>query len=96
MAAITSRKTTTGRSYRVQVRLRGYPGATQTFARLDDAKRWAAKIETENRESKYFGKAEASRHTLGEMIDRFVKRDLPRRSKGKVKLTHQLSWRKEP
>ena len=95
MATITSRKTTKGRSYRVQVRFRGYPAATKTFARRDDAKRWAAKVETEIIEGKYFGKAEASRHTLGEMLDRFVERELPRRRKGNAKLTHQLLWWKE-
>jgi len=92
MATITSRRTTKGTTYRVQVRLRGYPPASKTFARRSDAKRWAAKTETEIREGGYFPKAEASRHTLGELVDQFYERELPKRERGKAKLRQLLNW----
>lgn len=42
MATIRTRKTGDGKaSYHVQIRLKGHPTATASFARLTDAKKWA-------------------------------------------------------
>jgi len=42
MASIEKRTTSDGNtSYRVKVRLKGYPVQTGTFERLTDAKKWA-------------------------------------------------------
>ena len=96
MATITPRQTQKGDTrYKVQIRMKGLPPVIKSFPRLDDAKRWAAKTETEIREGEYFGKAEASRHTFGEMIDRFVERELPKRRKGTGKLNYMLGWWRE-
>ncbi len=75
MANIQKRKTQKGDvSYRVQIRLSGYPQATKTFDRLTDAKAWAAQTETAMRERKHFPNREAERHTLNDLADRYIKK----------------------
>ena len=78
-------------SYRVKVRLKGKPTQSATFARLTDAKKWAAATETAIREGRHFTKAEAKRHTLVDLIDRYTRDVLPTKREGK-KQTGQLQW----
>lgn len=59
-------------SYRVKVRLKGYPTQSATFERLTDAKKWAASTESAIREGRHFKTAEAKKHTVAEMIDRYL------------------------
>ena len=73
MATIETRTTDTGdKSYRVKVRLKGYPAQSATFDRLTDAKKWAAATESAIREGRHFKTAEAKKHTLADMIDRYL------------------------
>jgi integrase len=73
MATIETRTTETGeKSYRVKVRLKGYPVQSATFERLTDAKKWGAATESAIREGRHFKTAEAKKHTLAEMIDRYL------------------------
>lgn len=53
-------------SYRVLIRLKGYPSESATFARLTDARDWAKKTEADMKAGRHFG--EGKRHTLGELI----------------------------
>lgn len=57
-------------SYRVQVRLQGFPPVTATFERRTDAKEWGKTTETAMREGRYFPQREARRRTLGDLVDR--------------------------
>lgn len=59
-------------SYRVKVRLKGYPTQSATFERLTDAKKWAASTESAIREGRHFKTAEAKKHSVAEMIDRYL------------------------
>lgn len=77
MAVIEKREGKGGTNYRVKLRLRGYPPTSATFDRLTDAKRWAAETETRIREGRYFQHAEAKRHTLADLIDRYIAETLP-------------------
>lgn len=81
MATIQKRVTSKGTSYRVMVRLKGYPSETATFERLTDAKDWATKTEADMKAARHFG--EAKRHTLAELVERYRTH-----KKGKLK-----SWR---
>ena len=73
MATIETRTSDTGeKSYRVKVRLKGYPVQTATFERLTDAKKWGSATESAIREGRHFKTAEAKKHTLAEMIDRYL------------------------
>lgn len=67
MASIEKRTSKEGKnSYRVKVRLKGYPVQSASFERLTDAKKWAQNTESAIRESRHFMTTEAKRHTLAE------------------------------
>ena len=74
MATIQERKTNEGEtSYRVMVRLKGFPVQTATFARKTDAKKWASQIESAIREGRHFKTSEAKRHTLNDLVQRYLR-----------------------
>jgi len=90
MANFEKRITKEGKTViRVRVRLKGCPTETATFNRLTDAKKWAAKIETDIRDGRHFKTAEAKRHTLAELVDRYLKDTLP----GKSEVMQKPRWR---
>ena len=96
MANIQERVSKDGATtYRVQVRLKGYPSQTATFKRKTDAKRWAQQIETAIVEGRHFKTAESKKRTLSELIDRYIERVLPNKPKSFDKQKAQLLWRKE-
>lgn len=95
MATIQPRKTADGKtSYRVMVRLKGFPAQTATFPRLTDARRWAQQTEAAIREGRHFKTTEAKRHTLGELADRYAKDFLPEKKDGPHQ-ARQLAWWKD-
>jgi integrase len=81
MASIRKRTNKDGSvSYRVDVRLKGFPPQRATFKRLADAKKWAGQTEAAIQENRYFKAAEARKHTFGELADRYIKETLPKKS----------------
>ncbi|MCP5361139.1 MAG: site-specific integrase [Hyphomicrobiales bacterium] len=95
MATIEKRQSDSGSSYRVKVRLKGHPIETATFERLTDAKKWAQATEAAIREGRYFKTSEARRHTLADMIDRYMRDVLPTKPKSEAKQKNQLIWWKD-
>ena len=92
MANIRNRTNKDGStSYRVDVRLKGFPPQRATFKRLTDAKKWAQQTEAAIREGRYFKTTEARRHTLAEAIDRYKDSVLPAKRDHK-KQSAQLDW----
>ncbi len=95
MANIESRRSEDGTvSHRVKVRLKGHSTETATFTRLTDARRWAQATEAAIREGRFFKTAEAKRHTLADLVDRYILEVLPHKPKNasNTKL-HLLWWR---
>lgn len=94
MANFEKRKLKSGQTvHRVRVRLKGHPVEIATFHRLTDAKKWAASIESSIREGRHFKTAEAKRHTLGEMVDRYRNSVLPQKSASMQRdQWYQLEW----
>lgn len=83
-------------SYRVMVRLRGYPAQYCTFKRLTDARRWGQETEAAIREGRHFKTSEAKRHTLGELVERYSSNVLSRKSGVKRRdQERHLAWWKE-
>jgi len=79
MASIEKRTTQEGKtSFRVKVRLKGYPVQTATFERLTDARKWAQHTEAAIREGRHFKTAEAKKHTFNDLIIRYCTEILPR------------------
>lgn len=95
MASIQKRTNKKGETtYRVQVRLKGFPTETATFERLTDAKRWTQHTEAAMREGRYFRTSESKRHTLGDTIDRYFKEVLSHRNNPVNQYTY-LNWWKD-
>lgn len=93
MASIQERNTNDGRTrYRVQVRLRGTPALSASFDRKTDARRWAQQTEAAIREGRHFRLSEAKRHTLAELVDRYIRDVLPDKPKSRQTQTQQLGW----
>ena len=83
-------------TYRVRVRLKGYPLQTATFNRKTDAKKWAQDTESAIREGRHFKTAEAKKHTFSELVDRYIKDVLPKKEPKQIKdQTYQLNWWKD-
>jgi integrase len=98
MATIETRTTDAGdKSYRVKIRLKGFPPQTETFQRLTDAKKWAAATESAIREGRHFKTAEAKKHTFAEAIERYNRDILPVRFTVKEQRNRRpiLAWWKE-
>jgi integrase len=102
MGTITERTDSAGaRSYKVEVRLKGHPAQRATFSRKTDARKWEQATEAAIREGRHFKTTEARRHTLSDLIDRYIRDVLPRpprkskrsRSARSITIiTHQLEW----
>ena len=97
MANFEERKNKNGQTvYRVRVRMKGVPQQTATFSRKTDARRWAASIESAIQEGRHFATSEAKRHTLGEMIDRYIRSVLPKKSERmEIEQARHLEWWKD-
>jgi integrase len=91
MASIRKRNGKNGTSFRVDVRLKGFPPQRATFKRLTDARKWAQHTESAIRERRYFKTAESRKHTLADLIDRYVTDVLPTKSKN-ISQAHQFRW----
>ncbi len=93
MASIEKRKTADGTvSYRVKVRLKGYPVQTASFSQLTKAKQWAQATETALREGRHFKTIESKKHSVKDLIDRYAKQIKQRNSKRYKDIKHQLDW----
>lgn len=97
MASIEKRNRAGRTVYRVKIRLRGSPVVNATFDRLTDAKRWAAESEADMRAGRWMGQHEARRHTLADLIDRYLAEHLPSaRLRSEADRRRELAlWRRE-
>jgi integrase len=92
MASIRKRTRSDGTtSYRVDVRLKGFPPQRATFKRLTDAKKWGGQVEAAIREGRYFRTTEARKHTVEKAITRYKESVLPTKKDSK-KQEAQLDW----
>ena len=96
MAEIKRRTKKNGElSYTASVRIKGYPSITKTFKLKTDAKEWANKTESEIRENINFPKRKAQKYTVGDIIDKFIENELPKRKpKAQTEFKMVLNWYK--
>jgi integrase len=96
VAVIQERKDKSGKiKYRALVRLKGYPPQSATFGRRTDAKKWAQDTESAIRHGRYFPSQESRKHTLADLIDRYIAQVLPHKPKMIKQQKSQLIWWKE-
>jgi integrase len=71
--ATIERRTSHGQTvYYAKVRRKGFPPQSATFPKLNDAKSWVQRTEVAIIEGRYFPLAEARRHTLADLIERYI------------------------
>ena len=92
MASFQQRKNKGKTSYTVKVRLKGHKPVFATFERLTDARKWATQTEAAIREGRYFKTIEAQRHTLGDLVDRYVSDVFPQKPKIAKEYARHLEW----
>lgn len=91
MAGIEKRKLDDGSSsYRVKVRLKGYPPESATFSRLTDAREWIQKTEADMKAGRHFGVSK--RHTLNDLIDSYEKSAKHKELKSAKDMRARLVW----
>jgi len=96
MASIKERKDKDGKTrYYVQIRLKGYEPQCASFARITDARKWIQDTEVAIREGRHFKTSEAKKHTLAEMVDRYIENVLPTKKDSMQRQKTQLLWWKE-
>ena len=76
MATIDKREGTRGTTYRARVKVRGRVRA-RSFKRLTDARQWAKKVEGDLTSGKYVPSTNQMRHTVADVIDRYLDETLP-------------------
>jgi integrase len=95
MASIQERKKNGKPSYTAKIRLKGHQPVFQTFTRKTDAVRWANQTEAAIIEGRFFKTAESQKHTMSDLIDRYIRDVLPRKAKVYVEYASQLKWWEE-
>src|SRR5262249_34880026 len=79
--------------YRVKVRRKGQLPQTATFAKLAEAKKWAQVTEGAVVEGRHFPSTAAKRHTVSDLIDRYISDVLPsKRASTAYNQCYQLRW----
>ena len=93
MATIEERRSKDGKiTYRVKIRLKGFPPQSASFSRKTDAKKWAQDVESAIRDGRYFKTTEARKHTVADMIDRYIRDVLPTKPRSERDQKRQLMW----
>jgi integrase len=95
MASIQERKKNGKPSFTAKIRLKGHQPVFQTFTRKNDAVRWARQTEAAIIEGRFFKTAESQKHTLSDLIQRYIRDVLPRKAKVFVEYASQLKWWEE-
>lgn len=96
MASIQERKKEDGKiQYRVMVRIKGFPTTSATFNRKTDAKLWAQQTESSMRDGRHFKTSESKKHTIADLVERYIDTVIPLKPKNAAACTAQLNWWKE-
>jgi integrase len=94
MARIKERLDKDGKKrFTAEIRLKGYPVQSATFKRKTDAEKYIQNTESAIREGRHFKTAEAKKHTLADLIDRYIKDVIPNKAvKLAIDQKQQLTW----
>lgn len=92
MASIERLKNKKGITFRVKVRVKGFPSQSATFSSIVDAKQWGKRTEVDLMEGRYFKSRIAHKHNISEAIDRYKKHILSDKPKSSSMQGIQLEW----
>jgi len=93
MASFETRTSLNGEiSYRVTIRMKGHRRQGATFKRLTDATAWARNTEASIAEGRHFKTSEAKRHTVLELIERYIEKVRRENPKRLINIEPMLRW----
>ena len=93
MATFVRRKDSKGKDrITAMVRLQGLPRKTATFENMTKAKKWAQQMEVNLRDGRFFKKSESIKHTVNELVERFIEEMEIRSFKSINNYTQMLRW----
>ena len=93
MATFVRRKDSKGKDrITAMVRLQGLPRKTATFENMTKAKKWAQQMEVNLRDGRFFKKSESIKHTVNELVERFIEEMKIRLFKSINNYTQMLLW----
>ena len=97
MATIEKRFNSKGEvSYRVTVRIKGRPRCSATFRKKVDAVQWGRDTEAAIQQGRHLHPAnQARKHTMSELLDRYQRDVIDKRSKNTSTLTQEIRWWRE-
>lgn len=96
MATISKFSGKKGTTYKVRIRKPNNPTVTKSFSSKNLAQKWARKTELEIEEGTYFDKQEAGRHTVADLVERYIKEELKKLSESDwPSRRRQLNWWKD-
>lgn len=79
-------------SYHAEIRLKGYPPQRESFRTRTLAKKWIQDTESSIRDGRHFRTAEAKKHTVKDLIERFISQWLTKYPERVVRQTAYLAW----
>ena len=79
-------------TYHAEVRLKGYPSQRASFRTRTLAKKWVQDTESSIRDGRHFRTAEAKKHTVKDVIDRFINQWLSQFPHRIVRQAAYLTW----
>jgi integrase len=82
-------------TYHAEVRLKGYPSQRASFRTRTLAKKWVQDTESSIRDGRHFRTAESKKHTVDDLIEKFVSQWLAQFPERVVRQTAYLSWWKQ-
>ena len=77
--------------YRAVIRKKGYPAQRQTFTRRTDATKWIKQTEAEIEQGVHLKSIESKKHTLSELIERYIEFYITDNRKDRKRIP-QLRW----
>ncbi|MCZ6881965.1 MAG: hypothetical protein O7F15_03030 [Gammaproteobacteria bacterium] len=96
MATISKQTGKRGTSYKVRIRKPNSPTVTKTFSSRNFAEKWARKTELAIEEGIYFDQDESRKHTIDDLVDRYIEEDLQKLSESDWRVRkQQLNWWKD-
>ncbi|NBX75217.1 MAG: site-specific integrase [Proteobacteria bacterium] len=96
MASIVARNTKDGKIvYRALVRIKGFKPVSAHFEKKSDAKEWAINTEAAIKQNKYFKNSEGAGKTLYDLLDRYMRDEMPHRNRSTNNIRQLKWWRKE-
>jgi integrase len=79
-------------SYHAEVRLKGYPKQRASFRTKTLAKKWVQDTESSIRDGRHFRTAEAKKHTVKDLIEKFISQWLNQFPHRVIRQTAYLEW----